>query len=298
MTKAYFAGGCFWGMEYYFMKLRGVTKTTVGFMGGNLENPSYKQVKTGTTGHLETIEVEFDEAVLPYVSVVRFFFEIHDFEQTDGQGIDIGSQYLSAIFFTDERQRDVAVSVFNELLQMGYKPATQIRPAETFYRAEDYHQKYLEIKGEEPECHVYRPIFRPMGALTLKDKTSKMGMTLPHKIYFNDKLLGIMQKKEVEVKDIPVGKYKLKIQSMFPFIFSEQYIDIKKGQNAVIFCDREKFWDILFTIDLILMVVHWFVHLPDNIDLIYKVVTNGYFILWLVYEFIIRKRYFRICKEQ
>ena len=128
-------------MEFYFMKLRGVTRTTVGFMGGNVESPSYKQVKTGTTGHLETIEVEFDETRLPYVSVVRFFFEIHDFEQPDGQGIDIGSQYLSAIFFTDSRQRDVAVSVFNELLQMGYKPATQIRPAETFYPAEDYHQK-------------------------------------------------------------------------------------------------------------------------------------------------------------
>lgn len=159
MTKAYFAGGCFWGMEYYFMKLRGVTKTTVGFMGGNLENPSYKQVKTGTTGHLETIEVEFDEAVLPYVSVVRFFFEIHDFEQTDGQGIDIGSQYLSAIFYASEEEKTIAEKVIAELTEMGYQVATKIRKAEAFYPAEDYHQNYLDLRNETPECHVYRRIF-------------------------------------------------------------------------------------------------------------------------------------------
>ena len=95
MNKAHFAAGCFWGVEYYFKRLNGVLKTTVGFMGGSVANPSYKLVKTGTTGHLETIEVEYDSSIVSYEDLVRYFFEIHDFEQTDGQGIDIDSPSLS-----------------------------------------------------------------------------------------------------------------------------------------------------------------------------------------------------------
>ena len=101
MKKAYFSAGCFWGVEYYFKRLKGVAKTVVGFMGGDMENPSYKQVKTGTTGHLETIEVEYNPEMVTYEALVRYFFEIHNFEQVDGQGIDIGTQYLSAIWFND-----------------------------------------------------------------------------------------------------------------------------------------------------------------------------------------------------
>ncbi len=159
MAKAYFSAGCFCGVEYYFKRLTGVTKTVVGFMGGELENPSYKQVKTGTTGHLETIEVEYDPNIVSYEALVRYFFEIHDFEQVDGQGIDIGTQYLSAIWFNDNTERDTAIKVFGELMQMGYSPATQIRTAMSFYPAEDYHQDYLDERGETPECHVYRRIF-------------------------------------------------------------------------------------------------------------------------------------------
>ena len=121
-----------------------------------------------------------------------------------------------------------------------------------------------------------------------------MGMTLPHKIYFNDQLLGIMQRKDIQVKGIHEGKYLLKIQSMIPFLYAEQEIKIKRGENTVTFCDREKFWDILFTIDLVLVIVKWFITLPDNINLIYNIVTNGYFAVWLIYEWVIRKRYFRI----
>ena len=120
MKKAYFSAGCFWGVEYYFKRLKGVSKTAVGFMGGDIENPSYKQVKTGLTGHLETIEVEYDPEQVPYETLVRYFFEIHDFEQADGQGIDIGTQYLSAIWFNDTEERDIAIKVFGELMQMGY----------------------------------------------------------------------------------------------------------------------------------------------------------------------------------
>ena len=159
MAKAYFSAGCFWGVEYYFKRLKGVTKTAVGFMGGEIENPSYKQVKTGLTGHLETIEVEYDPEQVSYEALVRYFFEIHDFEQADGQGIDIGTQYLSAIWFNNVKERDTAIKVFGELTQMGYHPATQIRQAMTFYPAEDYHQDYLDLRGDSPECHVYRRIF-------------------------------------------------------------------------------------------------------------------------------------------
>ncbi len=159
MKKAYFSAGCFWGVEYYFKRLKGVTKTTVGFMGGEIENPSYKQVKTGMTGHLETIEVEYDPEQVSYEALVRYFFEIHNFEQADGQGIDIGTQYLSAIWFNNTEERDTAIKVFGELTQMGYHPATQIRQTMIFYPAEDYHQDYLDLRGESPECHVYRRIF-------------------------------------------------------------------------------------------------------------------------------------------
>ena len=134
------------------------------------------------------------------------------------------------------------------------------------------------------------------GDLEIEDRSSMMGMSFPHKILINGQQLCIMKKK-AKICGMPCGKYKLTIQSMFPFISAEAEIDIKQGENKITFTDKETLWDILFTIDLILMVVHWFVHLPDNIDLIYKIVTNGYFVIWLVYEFIIRKRYFRIRKE-
>lgn len=124
-----------------------------------------------------------------------------------------------------------------------------------------------------------------------------MGMTLPHKIYFNGQLLGIMQRKEIQIKDIPEGKYRLKIQSMIPLLYAEKEIQIKRGENAVTFSDREKFWDILFTIDLVLVIVKWFITLPDHINLIYNIVTNGYFAIWLIYEWVIRKRYFRITEK-
>ena len=163
MSTAYFSAGCFWGVEYYFKRLKGVVHTTVGFMGGALENPSYKQVKTGTTGHLETIEVDYEPQILSYEALVRFFFEIHDFEQTDGQGVDIGSQYLSAVWVANLQEQAIALKVMNELSQMGYKVATQIRPSATFYAAEDYHQDYLDQRQETPECHVYRPIFKGHG---------------------------------------------------------------------------------------------------------------------------------------
>ena len=160
MSTAYFSAGCFWGVEYYFKRLKGVSKTTVGFMGGTLQNPSYKEVKTGSTGHLETIRVDYDPELVSYEALVKYFFEIHDFEQTDGQGIDIGSQYLSAIWVANPEEQTVALKIINELTKMGYKVATQVKSVMPFYTAENYHQDYLDQRQETPECHVYRKIFQ------------------------------------------------------------------------------------------------------------------------------------------
>lgn len=159
IAKAYFASGCFWGTEYYFKKLKGVTATTVGFMGGTTEHPTYKDVCTQKTGHFETIEVEYDPDIINYESLVKFFFEIHDFTQTDGQGPDIGPQYLSVIFYADPKQKTIAEKYINQLITMGYKVATQLRPLSTFWPAEDYHQDYYEHKGTTPYCHKYHKIF-------------------------------------------------------------------------------------------------------------------------------------------
>lgn len=159
ISKAYFACGCFWGAQYYFDKLKGVKSTVVGYMGGKLENPTYKEVKKGNTGHLETIEVVYDPSVLNYESLVKYFFEIHDFSQEDGQGVDIGSQYLSAIFVSNQEERGTSEKVIGILKDKGYKVATKILPVQTFWKAEDYHQLYLEQRKEEPECHVYKKIF-------------------------------------------------------------------------------------------------------------------------------------------
>ena len=97
--------------------------------------------------------------MVSYEALVRYFLEIHNFEQADGQGIDIGTQYLSATWFNDREERDTAIKVFGELMQMGYHPATQIRQAMPFYPAEDYHQNYLDERQETPECHIYTKIF-------------------------------------------------------------------------------------------------------------------------------------------
>lgn len=156
---AYFASGCFWGTEYYFMKAPGVIKTNVGFMGGKMDNPTYKQVCTGTTGHVETTQIIYNAKETTYENLVKLFFETHDFTQTDGQGPDIGSQYLSVVFYTNEEQKKIADIYYKKLTDMGYKVATTLRPASTFWKAEDYHQQYYEGNGKTPYCHKYKKIF-------------------------------------------------------------------------------------------------------------------------------------------
>ncbi len=148
LETAYFAAGCFWGVEYKFSQHRGVKSTDAGYMGGKTNDPTYKEVCTDTTGHAEAVKVVFDNSQVDYETLVRFFFTIHDPTQVNRQGPDFGTQYRSAIFFADEEQKKAAEKIKKEFSpKYSEKIATEIVPAGTFYMAEDYHQDYLKKKG-------------------------------------------------------------------------------------------------------------------------------------------------------
>src|SRR5438552_12413026 len=156
MAKATFAAGCFWGVEATFRALPGVTGTLVGYTGGNLPNPAYKDVCTDGTGHAEGVEVEFDAAKISYDKLLDVFWENHDPTQLNRQGPDWGTQYRSAIFYHSPEQESAAKASKRELEKAHRysKPiVTQIVPATTFYEAEDYHQQYLEKRGLAT-CHI------------------------------------------------------------------------------------------------------------------------------------------------
>jgi peptide methionine sulfoxide reductase msrA/msrB len=157
--KAYFAGGCFWGTEYLFKELDGVVSTRVGYMGGHASKPTYEQVCTGKTGHAETVEVVFDPTKTTYDKVARYFFEIHDPTQVDRQGPDVGEQYRSVVFYTDNMQKQTTENLIKILKDKGYKVATELVKADTFWVAEDYHQDYYDVTGKTPYCHIYTKRF-------------------------------------------------------------------------------------------------------------------------------------------
>lgn len=152
---AIFAGGCFWGMEYYLQKAPGVLSTEVGYIGGHTDHPSYKDVCTHTTGHAEATRVVFDPSKTNFEKLARLFFEIHDPTQVDRQGPDIGDQYRSEVFYLNDDQKQISLKLIDLLEQKGYKVATKVTPATTFWKAEDYHQDYYEKGGELPYCHGY-----------------------------------------------------------------------------------------------------------------------------------------------
>jgi peptide methionine sulfoxide reductase msrA/msrB len=158
-SRAIYASGCFWGTEYYLSQAEGVISTTVGYIGGHLKNPTYKQVCTGTTGHAEAVEVVFDPSKTTYEKLARLYFETHDFTQVNRQGPDIGEQYRSVIFYTDDSQKVVAEKLVKLLQAKGYKVATKIEKASEFYSAENYHQDYYEKSGGTPYCHIKREVF-------------------------------------------------------------------------------------------------------------------------------------------
>lgn len=150
MEKATFGAGCFWGVEAAFRKVKGVVSTAVGYMGGSLENPTYKDVCTDKTGHAEVVQVEFDPEVVSYKELLNLFWEIHDPTQLNRQGPDFGTQYRSVIFYHNEEQRKLAISSKGEIKKSGIfkgEVVTEITAAPTFYRAEEYHQRYHEKHG-------------------------------------------------------------------------------------------------------------------------------------------------------
>jgi methionine-S-sulfoxide reductase len=151
---AYFAGGCFWGVEHFLEQMDGVLRVESGYMGGEVDDPSYEDVLTHTSGHLETVRVYFDPAKITYEAVAKRFFEIHDPTQADGQGPDIGPQYISAVFVTGDAQRGATESLIGKLRERGYDVATQVRPAGKFWIAEEYHQNYYVVHQKQPYCHA------------------------------------------------------------------------------------------------------------------------------------------------
>jgi peptide-methionine (S)-S-oxide reductase len=156
MEKATFAAGCFWGVEARFQQLPGVTATAVGYEGGSLASPTYQQVCTDRTGHAEAVEIDFDPSKITYQKLLDEFFALHDPTQHNRQGPDWGSQYRSVVFYHSPEQEKTAKDTIARLTaeKRFSKPiVTQVVPAETFWRAEEYHQKYLEKRGAV-SCHI------------------------------------------------------------------------------------------------------------------------------------------------
>ena len=157
--RAYFAGGCFWGVEHLLQEVDGVSEVRSGYMGGQTEEPTYHDVTSGRTGHAETVEVVYDPARVTFKELAKLFFEIHDPTQVDGQGPDRGSQYRSAIFYVDDPQKLAAEELIGILKEQGYDVATEVTAAGPFWEAEDYHQDYYERSGGSPYCHTRQKRF-------------------------------------------------------------------------------------------------------------------------------------------
>ncbi len=156
---AIFAGGCFWGVEYFLQKSPGVISVTSGFTGGHVKNPSYREVCTGTTGHAEAVKIIYDPEKTSYEKLLKLFLEIHDPTQVGGQGPDLGDQYRSEIFYLNDEQKKTAEKDIGILKDKGLKIATSVTKASEFYEAESYHQDYYFKNGKVPYCHAYTKRF-------------------------------------------------------------------------------------------------------------------------------------------
>ena len=153
--KAIFAGGCFWGVDHLMRQEPGVVETSVGYIGGHTDNPTYEQVCSKTTGHIEAVEIIYDPTKTTYEKLAKLFFEIHDPTQKDGQGPDVGEQYSSVVFYLDDEQKEIAQRLIGVLKEGGYDVMTRLIRATRFWRAEGYHQDYYDKKGSKPYCHIY-----------------------------------------------------------------------------------------------------------------------------------------------
>lgn len=156
---AIFAGGCFWGVEYFLQKEPGVLSVTSGYTGGFVKNPSYREVCDGTTGHAEAVKIIYDPEKTSYEKLLKLFLETHDPTQVNRQGPDIGEQYRSEIFYLNENQKSISEKYLKILRDKGLKVATKITPATEFYEAEAYHQDYYFRNGKIPYCHAYTKRF-------------------------------------------------------------------------------------------------------------------------------------------
>jgi len=152
---ALFAGGCFWGVEYFLQKEPGVISVTSGYTGGVVKNPTYREVCTGNTGHAEAVSIVYDPQKITYEKLLKLFLEIHDPTQVDRQGPDIGDQYRSEIFYMNDEQKKIAEQNLGVLKSKGLKIATSVTKAAEFYPAEEYHQDYYFRNGKVPYCHGY-----------------------------------------------------------------------------------------------------------------------------------------------
>ena len=174
IQRAYFAAGCFWGVEYSFDHTDGVLFARSGYMGGDITEPEYTDVCSGSTGHAETVEVIFDSSTVSFRELAMMFFEIHDPEQVNRQGVDTGTQYRSAVFYTSEQQLSVINELVSALENSGYRVATEVSPAGSFWQAENYHQNYYDKNGVGSACHVRVNRFtREQEPPNPEEKTSK-----------------------------------------------------------------------------------------------------------------------------
>ena len=156
---AIFAGGCFWGVEYFLQKSPGVVSVTSGYTGGQVKNPTYKEVCTGNTGHAEAVKIVYDPDKTSFENLLKLFLEIHDPTEVGRQGPDIGDQYRSEIFYMNDDQKNIAEKNLNILKTKGFKVATALTKASEFYPAEAYHQDYYFNNGKVPYCHSYSKRF-------------------------------------------------------------------------------------------------------------------------------------------
>jgi peptide-methionine (S)-S-oxide reductase len=172
-NSTYLGGGCFWCLEAVYQELKGVRAVVSGYMGGHVENPTYDQVCMGGTGHIEVVQVDFDPAIVSFREILAVFFSVHDPTTLDRQGNDEGPQYRSAVFYVSEEQKQQAAEVMRELEMAGAFPdriVTELRPAATFWPAEDYHQNYFRSHPNQaycafvvgPKVKKFRERFRPL----------------------------------------------------------------------------------------------------------------------------------------
>ena len=159
LRRAIFAGGCFWGVEYYMQKAPGVILVSSGYIGGTKAYPTYKDVCSGKTAYVEAVEVVYDQGKTDFEKLAKLFLEIHDPTQVNRQGPDVGTQYRSAIFYLNDKQKQTAEKLIKILKAKGLKIATKIEPVKRFWSAEDYHQDYYKRKKKLPYCHAYKKRF-------------------------------------------------------------------------------------------------------------------------------------------